>query len=198
MMSSPAVTEQKQALLRKKMDGPVIPWTIGDTVQQVAGNRVFITYHAVITPWALATPVGCAVGAGLYATKLSSSFLQSMATTGLIFGGLGVTVGMALRTRLAMQGEKATAKIPWNDEGIQQRVDGLSHNFKVRVLDLSAWNGLAAATASLVVLGGPVPMGLASGTWGVVQALTLGSSLGSLGGISCIYSGMDRDDFDDD
>lgn len=193
-------TEQKQALLRKKMDGPVIPWTVGDTVLRRTGNSIFVTYHTIITPCAMATPVGCVLGAGLYATKLSSSpsLLQSMATTGLFFGGLGVTVGLTRRTWLALRGEKAQAKIPWNEQGIQQRVDGLSHNFKVRVLDLSAWHGLAAAAASLGVAGGPVPLGLASGSWGVLQALTLGSSLGGLGGLACIYSCVPRDDLDVD
>jgi len=192
------------------MDDPVVPWTVADTVRHMAGNRAFMTYHVMMTPWALGTPVGCVLGAGIYgvqtllsSSRPSSSVLQSMATTGLVVGGLGVTVGLTRRIMLGIQGEKAQAKIPWTADGIQQRVDGLSHNFLVRVLDLSAWNGLAAATASLVVLGGPVPLGLAAGPWGVVQALTLGSSLGSLGGIGCVYSVKSAakaalDDNDDD
>lgn len=190
-MSSP----QKQALLRKKMDGPTVPWTVGDAVLRVGGNNVFMTYHAAVTPWALATPVGCVLGAagwylsGISSSKKPSSLLSSMATTGMILGGVGMTVGLTRRTILAVQGDQAKAKIPWTAEGIQQRVDGLSHNFKVRILDVSAWNGVTAGALALAVAGGsPAALGLAPGAWGLAQVLTLASSVGSLSGIACIYS----------
>ena len=182
----------KQAILRKRMDGPVVPWTVGDVVK-LGGNSLFMTYHVTTTPWALAAPVGCLLG-GLYAvitSKISSkTVLGYMSTGGLVLGGMGALTGLGLRTKLAWQGETATTLngIPWTEAGIQQRVDGLSHNFKVRMLDLSTWNGALAVVCGLAAAGvTPVSLGLAPGALGVVQTITLGSSLGSVAGLSCIY-----------
>ena len=54
---------------------------------------------------------------------------------------------------------------------MQQSVDGLSHNFNTRVIDLSAWSGISLA---LAVAGGPSRMKLLSPeTWGAIQAVSL-------------------------
>jgi len=96
----------------------------------------------------------------------------------------------------ARQGESASP--PWNDEGIQQRVDGLSHNFKVRVLDLSAWAGVGVAAGAMVLAGGPKKFKFSPGILGVMQGLSLGSALGSLGAIGCIFSTRPKFDEDED
>jgi len=68
------------------------------------------------------------------------------------------------------------------------RLDGLSHNFKVRVLDLSVWMGVAiSGVVVATVPGGPTALGLSKGSLGVFQALSLGSTLGSLSAMACIY-----------
>jgi hypothetical protein len=75
-----------------------------------------------------------------------------------------------------------------NEAGIQARVDGLSHNFKVRILDKSVWSGIGLATGCLVLVGGPKNVELNGRMLGIAQALVLGSSVGSLGALACIAS----------
>jgi hypothetical protein len=191
MTDSPATQSDAFLLAEspKKLDGPKVAWTVADEAQKFGGNRFVMTYHVLATPWALFSPVGCLVGAGLYGLGLgpASALLPSMGATGLTFGCLGAGLGLTRKTLVANQGAAATP-IPWTDDGIQKRVNGLSRNFFVRILDVSAWSGIALASGVLVVAGGPTALGLSGGTFGVLQGLTLGSSLGSLGAFGCVYS----------
>jgi hypothetical protein len=109
-----------------------------------------------------------------------------MGTSGLVAGGVGAACGLALVANAARKGE-SNAPLPWNDECIQMRVDGLSHNFAVRVMDLSAWSGLGVA-AGLLLLKSPAAFAPAfsPGALGTLQFLTLGAAAGSLGGIACV------------
>ena len=59
------------------------------------------------------------------------------------------------------------------------RVVALSQNYTVRLLDASAWTGMAVGGLAMVVAGGPAAS-LSSGVWGVLQTLTLASSVGSV------------------
>lgn len=179
------------------MDGPVIRWTVNDIFK--GNNRLFISYHVVCSGFYALSPVGCLLGGALSGAGLFRPYptvLSSMGTVGFGAGCLGMAIGASGLYSIANKG--AAASPPWTNDGIQQRVDGLSHNFKVRVLDLSAWSGMAVAATTLVALGGPVKLGLASGTMGVVQALTLGSSIGSLAAFGCIYATLPKKDDDDD
>jgi hypothetical protein len=95
-----------------------------------------------------------------------------------------------------MKGENATP-IPYNDEGVQQRVNGLSHNFMVRIIDLSCWSGMGIAATALLVAGGPSKLRLCTGALGVAQALSLGSAFGGFGAFGCLYSLRMKDNFDE-
>lgn len=155
-----------------------------------------MTYHVMSAGYGALTPLGVGTGAALYYTGWyrplpQSSALANLATAGLVAGGAGMCLGLYKKSLIARQ-QQGTApsknKLPWTDEGIQQRVDGLSHNFKVRVLDVSVWSGIGLATGVLLLAGGPVALGLSSGLPGVLQGWSLGSAAGSLGAIGCIMA----------
>lgn len=170
------------------MEDARIPWTVADLFR--GNDKLFVLYHAMGTSWDLSTPVGCVVGAGLHVVSSSaatSSFLQTVGTTGLGVGCLGMLAGAALLVQKASQGAALTP-IPWTDEGIQQRAVALSRNFNVRVLDFNAWSGMAAGALVMVGTGGPTALGMAPGALGVLQTLTLASSAGSLVAMACIYA----------
>lgn len=179
----------------KSMDGPVVKYTVNDLFKN--NPKLFITYHAMTTPLVLFNTVGVVVGGGLYGLGLRpySSALSMMGTTGSIAGCGGMLLGLAALTSIAQNGEAASP--PWNDDCVQMRVDGLSHNFKVRVWDVSLWSGMGLATGALLLAGGPAKLKLSGGTLGVVQALSLGSAVGSLGALVSIYSTLPTKDEDD-
>ena len=194
----------------KVMDGPTVPNTVHDIFR--SNHKVFLTYHTMSTPFFLFNTVGSVVGAGIYGfglrtiparliaptllTSSTSTLAVLTSTTGLGFGCLGTALGLAALSSIARKGENATP-IPFTDEGVEQRANGLAHNFKVRIIDLSCWSGMGIAATALVVAGGPSKLKLCTGTLGVVQALSLGSALGGLGAIGCLYS-MSMNDEDDD
>jgi hypothetical protein len=191
-MTDPSAPQSDAFLLAEspqKLDAPKVAWTVADAAKQFGGNRFAVTYHVLATPWGVFSPLGCFVGAGLYGLGLgpASALLPSMGATGLTLGCLGAGLGLTRKTLVANQGAAATP-IPWTDDGIQKRLNGLSHNFFVRILDVSTWSGIALASSVLVVAGGPTALGLSKGTFGVLQGLTLGSSLGSLGAFGCVYA----------
>lgn len=190
--------EGKETLLDpKSMDGPTIPWTVADLL--ASNKRIFMTYHVMATPWDVLSPFGAVFGGISYrlgAFKRFPSMLASMGTTGFYVGALGMCLGLAKMYHISSQGDAANP--PWTDDGIQMRVDGLRHNFKVRVLDISAWGGIGIAAGALVFTGGPTALGLSAGTKGLIQALTLGSVFGSLGAFGCIYWTRPKSKKDDD
>lgn len=185
----------------KTMDGPKVPFTVNDVFR--SSPKLFLSYHVASTPFFVFNTMGSVIGAGLYglgfrtvparliAPTLIASSTSSLAvmtsTTGLAFGCLGVVLGIGKLSQVAMKGENATP-IPYNDEGVQQRVDGLSHNFMVRLLDLSCWSGIGLAATVLLLAGGPSKVKLCAGTLGAVQAVSLGSAIGGLGAFGCLYS----------
>jgi hypothetical protein len=199
----------------KKMDGPVVRWTVNDLFKCNSDPRLYLGYHVVAAGFDALAPVGCLLGAGVWygggasrlflsrrpypPTTTTTSLLSSMGTFGFGAGCLGMMLGAAGMYDKARQGA-AASPLPWTNDGIQQRVDGLSHNFKVRILDLSAWSGVAVAATALVAMGrgSAVKLGFSAGTRGVVEALTIGSSLGSLSAMACIYATLPKMDDDDD
>jgi hypothetical protein len=180
----------------KFMDGPSVKWTVADLFK--SDPKLFMKYHVTSSGFHAATPFGCLLGGVLYGAGVRRlpTALAMMGTGGIVAGCGGMILGYSMMSKIATKGENASP--PWTDDGIQNRVDGLSHNFKARVLDLSAWSGTGLAAGALAVAGGPAKLGLSAGALGVLQALTLGSTLGSLGAFGCIYSMLpkksDRDD----
>ena len=168
----------------KSMDGPVVKWTIADSFK--SNQLMYMNYHAMASGYDFLTPVGTVLGGVVHTIgyRPFPSVLQTMGTAGLITGCAGMVLGAGLLSRIAAKGDDASP--PWNEEGRQQRIDGLSHNFKVRVIDLGVWSGIAAATGVLVVAGGPTKLRLSAGLLGVTQALSLGSATGTILGFGCI------------
>jgi hypothetical protein len=190
----------------KLMVDPTVQYTVHDLLR--SHPKLFLTYHVISTPFDVFNTIGVVSGAGLYGIGfrsvperlISSKFMMSTtsrlavmsATTGLAFGCVGMALGATALTNLAMKGESATPT-PFNEDGIKQRVNGLAHNFMVRVFDLSCWSGIGLASLSLLIAGGPSKLKLCSGTLGVLQALSLGSALGGLGAVGCVYSMRTKD-----
>lgn len=167
----------------KKPDGPSVDFAPNDLLRRYP--RLFMTYHAMGTPWDVFNTAGVVIGGALALTPLRSRFPSALAlvgTAGTILGCSGMALGIA---RLAYT---VLADKEWDDTGIQQRVDKLSRNFKVRVLDLSVWSGLGLAALALVANKGPTSLGLSPSVLGVTQALSLGSALGAVGAFGCIFS----------
>ena len=173
------------------MDGPAVGWTPFDLLKSAKDPRIPLTYHVMGAGYDFLTPVGAILGGGLYTTGLwrpLPSVLTMMGTSGLVAGGMGSVLGLAGMAAAARKGEANTTTLPWNEDGIQTRVNGLSHNFMVRVLDVSVWSGIGLAAGLLLFKGGPTALGLSKGTLGTFQALSLGSSVGSLSGMACIFA----------
>lgn len=160
-----------------------VGWTVADLFP---GQRPFLAYHVAGAGYDVLTPVGVAVGSVLHVTKIYQPYtniLQTAGTAGLIGGATGILLGT---TRLAITAAKGkSASPPWDEEGIQKRVDGLHDNFKVRVMDKSVWMGMGAAAVAMYVAGGPQKCGLSSGYVGIAQGLSLGSAVGSVSAAAC-------------
>jgi len=195
-MSPPPASKKQQQdssglLDPKTMDGPVIQHTVADLFQ--FNSRLFMTYHVSSAGFQALGTVGSLVGGALYGVGLllHRPFLPTvwavMGTSGLVGGAAGAGLGLSGMAATAAQGPAATP-VPWTDEGIQQRVDGLRHNYLVRVMDRSLRMGVGLAAGALLYAGGPSKLKLSSGWLGVGQALSLGSTVGMLGAVGCIWS----------
>lgn len=174
------------------MDGPTVKWTVADLFGRPP--MLGMVYHVMSSGYDFITPVGAAMGIILYPVGLrpfgAVSLLQQAGNFGLMGGGLGMTLGAAKLTSIVSKGVDQPR--PWDEEGMQDRLRGVQHNFKVRVMDLSVWTGVAVAGGTLLVTGGPKSLRLAPGTLGVLQALSIGSTVGSLAGIGRIISSVKK------
>lgn len=184
-----AEQEEEDLLDPKNMDGPEVKWAVNDIFAN--NKRLFMTYHVMNSGWDYMTTLGSLVGGALYGIRLglgkppATPALQFIASTTLGFGCFGMCAGLGLMTQTAMQGEGRNG-LAWDDDGIQTRVDGLRHNFMVRVMDNSVWSGMLLAGGVMVMAGGPHKIGLRLGTYGMLQGLALGSTVGSLAGMTCV------------
>ena len=163
------------------MDGPSISWTVNDLFKY--NNRVFLLYHCMSSGFDVLIPVGGLIGA--FALPRTSKFshltrLQAAGTGSALAGGLGMSLGALAMLRVAYSKDPP---LPFDDDGIKTRVDGLSHNYGVRVRDLGVWIASAAAGGAMLAARGPVPLGLSPGAMGLIQGLALGSMTGSIASV---------------
>lgn len=173
-------------------DGPKIQHTLGDLFR--AHPTAFMAYHVSTTPFAIFNTLGVVLGGGLYyglGLRGGPSVLAAMGTAGSVAGCAGAMLGLWGMAQAVQKGNTATP-IPWNDVGIQQRVDGLSHNYKVRALDVGLWSGIGLAVGAVLWSRGTILSAwrLNPGSRGVVQAVSLGAALGTVGGMGSILVAM--------
>jgi hypothetical protein len=208
--NSAIVSSERIGLLDPKtMDGPSIPYTVNDLFR--SSPKLFLTYHVIGTGCNLFNVMGVLIGSAVFCvgarvptrligttlmTSSTSPFLVMSSTTGLTLGSLGMVFGAAAIAGKFMQGENCEP-IPMNDEGIEQRVNGLSHNFMVRLLDISCWSGIGLAGTVLLIAGGPSKLKLCTGTLGVLQALSLGSAIGGVGAFAYLQRKRMKENNDD-
>lgn len=159
------------------MDGPEVKWTVNDLFSE-SSDETFMAYHVASAGWDFMAPAGCMLGGILYSAWRPLPFLQMIGTGGLIAGCAGMCFGTMGMAQAKSKGELAKP-LPWNEDGVKMRVDGLKHNYTVRIFDKCAWIGIAAGGALVALSRGPTRLGLSRGLLGTAQALTLGSSLGS-------------------
>jgi hypothetical protein len=160
------------------MDGPSVAWTVNDLFK--FDNRSFLLYHCMFSGYDFCTPLGALIGG--FVMPRTSKFahlttIQAAGTGSAIAGGIGLTLGFLALVGTAYSKDPA---IPFDDDGIKMRVDGLSHNYRVRAMDLGVWVGTAAAGGAMLAVGGPAKLGLSVGSLGRVQGLALGSVAGSI------------------
>jgi hypothetical protein len=187
-------TKDDALLDPKSMDGPTMKWAPNDILK---GNpRAYLAYHVATAGYAYMSLLGVTLGGvtSMIPSLKTRTFpkltaLQAAGTVGFGAGVGGILLGLGA---MYMVSKSESPKIPFTDEGIQQRVDGLSHNFKVRVLDASVVGGLSSAGGIMMVLGGPTSLGLSAGTLGVLQGLSLGSAVGTLSAVACIEANKDN------
>jgi hypothetical protein len=127
-------TSNDDLLDPKVMDGPAIKFTMADLFK--SNPKVFLAYHVMMTPFGIFNTAGVLLGGALYGVGVRRlpSALAMMGTTGIIAGTAGMALGLSALVSTAQKGEKAEP--PWNAGGIEQRRNGLSHNYKVRAMDL--------------------------------------------------------------
>ena len=184
-------TQQNSSDLSDKHSTPSIPYTPFDTLT----SKNALTYHVIQSGYSAFNPLGVAAGGILHTVGLyrrPPSILASMGSLGIASGALGILVGLGGLSSISKKGEKATPK--WNEDGISQRVEGLRTNFNVRVIDVSTWIGAGLSVVALVGARGPTGLRLSPGFMGVMQAVGLGTALGSVGAIGCILATTPKED----
>jgi hypothetical protein len=160
------------------MDGPSVPFAPNDLFK--FNPTLFLIYHCMDSGYNYMTPLGCAIGA--FAVPLIPRFkdltrLQAAGTGANLAGGIGMGLGCLALINIATKKEP---RLPWDEGGRQNRVDGLSYNYRVRCMDLGVWLGVLSGAAAVAYNGGPTKLGLSSGTLGKLQAIGLGSAAASV------------------
>ena len=170
--------ETNKRILASSMDGPSVPFAPNDLLK--SNTTLFMIYHCMDSGYNYMTPLGCAIGA--LAIPLVPRFkdltrLQAAGTGAILAGGTGMGLGCMALLNIATMKEP---KLPWDEGGRQNRVDGLTHNYRVRCMDLGVWMGILGGAAAVAYKGGPTNLGLSSGTLGKLQAIGLGSAAASV------------------
>jgi hypothetical protein len=179
MKPNPNAETDRLVFATSGMDGPSVRWTVNDLA--AFNNKFFLTYHCMGAGYDFLSPVGCLVGLALPFTKYSKfasmTSLQAAGTGGIVAGTAGMALGLA-----AVVGKAYSSNpegLPMDDEGIEQRVNGLKHNYIVRSMDRGVWLGVAMGGA-MAYAGGPAKLGFSSGLLGGMQALGVASGVASV------------------
>ena len=176
------------------MDGPYVKYTVNDLFS--FHNTAYLTYHCMGAGYDMLSPVGCIVGGiGLpYMSRFKDlTRLQAIGTGGIIGGTFGMGLGL-----LALVGisQSKNPKIPFDKDGIEQRVNGLKYNYFVRCLDLGVWLGIVGGAGGMLMYNGGFnnatlsKVGLSSGKLGYLQAIGLASGTASV--LSNVYVKMTK------
>ena len=170
--------EENKKILASSMDGPSVPFAPNDLLK--FNNSLFLLYHVMGSGYDYLSPLGCIVGS--FAVPLIPKFkdlttLQAAGTGAIIGGTTGMGLGCLAMINIATKKDK---KLPWDEGGRQNRVDGLCHNYRVRALDLGVWLSILTVGATVAYKGGPTEVGFSPGTLGKLQAVGLGSAAGSI------------------
>jgi hypothetical protein len=172
--------ENKQNLLAtSSMDGPSVPIAPNDLLK--FNNKLFLLYHVMGSGYDYLTPLGCVIGSVAIPALLPKfkelTRLQAAGTGAVVAGGTGMSLGLIALINARSSTEP---KLPWDEAGIQNRIDGLSNNYRVRCMDLGVWLGVLVAGGTLAYKGGPTELGLSAGPLGKWQAIGLGSAVASI------------------
>jgi hypothetical protein len=169
---------QKSVLATSSMDGPSVPFAPNDLFK--FNNKMFMLYHVMGSGYDYLTPIGCLVGAAtipLFPKYQHFTRLQAAGTGAIIAGCTGMGLGaLAMASNMA----KTEPKLPFDKAGWQQRVDGLSHNYRVRAMDVGVWLGVVAGATAVTYCGGPKALNLSPGILGTLQSIALGSAGASI------------------
>jgi hypothetical protein len=180
MKPNPNAETDRLVFATSGMDGPSVRWTVNDLA--AFNNKFFLTYHCMGAGYDFLSPVGCLVGLALPFTKYSKfarmTSLQAAGTGGIVAGTAGMALGLA-----AVVGKAYSSNaegLPMDNEGIEQRVNGLKHNYIVRSMDRGVWLGVAAMGGAMAYAGGPAKLGFSPGLLGGMQALGVASGVASV------------------
>lgn len=171
-------TNKKIMATSSAMDGPSVPFAPNDLFK--FNTTLFMIYHCSISGYDYLSPLGCAIGT--FAVPVIPRFrdltrLQAAGTGAILAGGTGMGLGCLALINIATMKEP---KLPWDEGGRQNRVDGLCHNYRVRCMDLGVCLGAIGGAAAVAYNGGPTKLGLSAGTLGKLQAIGLGSAAASV------------------
>jgi hypothetical protein len=126
-------------------DGPIVTKIIADIFNKTP--KLFMLYHVNKTSFDFLCPIGFIIGGIVHGTGLYcpySNILQTMTTFSLQTSYIGMSLGTIGLGNAMWKGE-TLQPLRWNNDGIQQCVNGMSYNYKVRIMDQSVWAGIAVA-----------------------------------------------------
>lgn len=161
-------TPLRSSSLDNNNDSRSVGWTVANLFW--VNDSLLVFYHAAGVAWDNLVPLGAAAGLLAHVTGLYQPFPVALQSTGMAAYYTGLSV-MALGVVKQFSLD--------NPNDISVFANELRNDYDKRVMDQSVWIGCGVAGAVLITAGGPVSVGLASGTTGVLQGLCLGSVGGS-------------------
>jgi hypothetical protein len=204
-----------QERIIEEMGPPVVDWAPAYIFLNFPGasptvqHGTAVTYHSLTAGHHVLAPLGAAVGCACGLALLASSqgtgssgnnnsgwtegLLRAAGSSAFGAGCVGTVLGAYKQSKIVWGADRRESDpSPWTDDCIKQRAEALSANFPVRVMDLSVFAGTGLALGVILCKGGPSRVGLSPGIWGAVQTIGLGTTVGSLSAMGCIYANRQR------